>query len=92
MPSIYPNRAETEMMSIWGFWEHRDTVDPIIIVSQTAGEKKTKKQVIGAPSQAQHQTTCCAAGFCRVLGPNSVVQAFQLLWRHQWHMGCEPND
>jgi len=72
------NRAETEMMSIWGFWEHRDTLDPTIIVSQTAGEKKREKQVICAPSQAQHQSTCCAAGFCRVLGPNSVVQAFQL--------------
>lgn len=78
MPSIYPNRAETEMMSIWGFWEHIDTVDPIIIVSQTVGGKKKEreKQVIGVPSQ--HQTTCCAAGFCRVLGPNLVVQAFQL--------------
>ena len=78
------------MMSILGFREQ--TLDPII-TAHTAGEggKKGKKgKELGVPSQ--HQATCCAAGFCRVLGPNVVVQASQLFWSHQWHMGCEPND
>lgn len=70
-------KLKLKPMSIWWFWEHGDTVDPIIIVSQTAGAKK-KKQVICVPSQPQ--TTCCAAGLFRVARPPTWwSKLFQLL-------------
>jgi len=60
----------------WAFWGSgsRHSTPSSRHTQLGRGEKKGKKgKELGVPSQ--HQATCCAAGFCRVLGPNVVVQA-----------------